>query len=51
MREVKDRTLTVAWTPGFNGGRLITRYIIEIKEKQREQSSTVVAAQVETAGS
>ncbi|KAF7228072.1 cell adhesion molecule DSCAML1 isoform X1 [Nothobranchius furzeri] len=32
-REVKERTLTVRWTAPFDGGRPITTYIIEIKNK------------------
>lgn len=33
-REVKERTVTVRWTPVFDGGRPITSYRIEIKNKQ-----------------
>ncbi|XP_056294653.1 cell adhesion molecule DSCAM-like isoform X2 [Pseudoliparis swirei] len=33
-KEVKERTLTVCWTPGFDGGRPITAYRIDLKDKQ-----------------
>lgn len=33
-REVKERTVTVRWTPVFDGGRPITSYRIDLKNKQ-----------------
>lgn len=50
VKKVTDRTVTVIWIPDFNGGATITNYIIEIKEKQREHSSTAAAVLAETAG-
>lgn len=38
-----DRALSVGWTPGFDGGRPITSYSIEIKEENREREGAVVA--------
>ncbi|XP_041847147.1 Down syndrome cell adhesion molecule homolog isoform X2 [Melanotaenia boesemani] len=32
-REVKERTITVRWTLAFDGGRPITEYIIDLKNK------------------
>ncbi|KAM7389649.1 hypothetical protein PAMP_023612 [Pampus punctatissimus] len=32
--EVKERTITVRWSPVFNGGRAITSYMIDVKKKQ-----------------
>lgn len=32
-REVNKRTMTVAWSPVFDGGRRITRYSLEIKDE------------------
>ncbi|CAI5651904.1 unnamed protein product [Oreochromis niloticus] len=33
-REVKERTVTIRWSPVFDGGRPITAYRIDIKNKQ-----------------
>ncbi|XP_070818698.1 cell adhesion molecule DSCAM-like [Chaetodon trifascialis] len=33
-REVKERTVTVRWTPVFDGGRPVTSYRIDLKNKQ-----------------
>lgn len=33
-REVKERTVTIRWTPSFDGGRPITTYVIDLKNKQ-----------------
>ncbi|XP_073343135.1 uncharacterized protein [Pagrus major] len=33
-REVKERAFTVRWTPAFDGGRPITSYRVDIKNKQ-----------------
>lgn len=33
-REVKERTVTVGWTPVFDGGKPITAYRIDLKNKQ-----------------
>ncbi|XP_023183902.1 Down syndrome cell adhesion molecule-like protein 1 homolog isoform X1 [Xiphophorus maculatus] len=32
-REVRERTITVRWTPPFNGGRPITAYKVDLKNK------------------
>ncbi|KAM7417794.1 hypothetical protein PAMA_017441 [Pampus argenteus] len=32
--EVKERTITVRWSPVFDGGRPITSYMIDVKKKQ-----------------
>ncbi|KAM4733048.1 uncharacterized protein FYW61_008627 [Anableps anableps] len=32
-REVRERTVTVHWTPPFNGGRPITAYKVDLKNK------------------
>ncbi|KAF0039427.1 hypothetical protein F2P81_007662 [Scophthalmus maximus] len=34
IREVKERTVTVRWTPVFDGGRPITSYSVDLKNKQ-----------------
>ncbi|XP_040903392.1 protein sidekick-1-like [Toxotes jaculatrix] len=33
-REVKERTVTVSWTPAFDGGKPVTSYEIDLKNKQ-----------------
>ncbi|XP_063340697.1 protein sidekick-1-like isoform X2 [Pelmatolapia mariae] len=33
-REVKERTVTIRWSPVFDGGRPITAYRVDIKNKQ-----------------
>ena len=37
-REVKERTVTVCWTHVFDGGRPITSYSIDLKNKQGKQA-------------
>ncbi|KAL7395545.1 hypothetical protein ABVT39_019046 [Epinephelus coioides] len=41
MREVKERTVTVRWTPVFDGGRPITAYRIDLKNKQASWDTAV----------
>lgn len=41
MREVKERTVTVRWTPVFDGGRPITAYRIDLKNKQTSWDTAV----------
>lgn len=41
MREVKERTVTVRWTPVFDGGRPITAYKIDLKNKQASWDTAV----------
>ncbi|XP_053179765.1 protein sidekick-1-like isoform X2 [Scomber japonicus] len=41
MQEVKERTITVSWTPGFDGGRPITSYVIDLKNKQASWDTTL----------
>ncbi|XP_042348711.1 Down syndrome cell adhesion molecule-like protein 1 homolog [Plectropomus leopardus] len=41
MREVKERTITVRWTPVFDGGRPITAYRIDLKNKQASWDTAV----------
>ncbi|XP_020502169.2 cell adhesion molecule Dscam1 isoform X1 [Labrus bergylta] len=43
-REVKERTVTVQWTPVFDGGRPITSYWIDLKHKQAPWDSAVRTA-------
>lgn len=33
-REVRERSLTVQWTPAFDGGRPVTSYRVDLKSKQ-----------------
>ncbi|XP_017279548.1 Down syndrome cell adhesion molecule homolog isoform X2 [Kryptolebias marmoratus] len=40
-REVKEKTVTVRWTPPFDGGRPITAYVIEIKNKYASWDTAV----------
>ncbi|XP_026186823.1 Down syndrome cell adhesion molecule homolog [Mastacembelus armatus] len=40
-REVKERTVTVRWTPGFDGGRPITSYRVDLKNKQASWDTAV----------
>ncbi|KAM6999911.1 cell adhesion molecule DSCAM-like [Tautogolabrus adspersus] len=40
-REVKERTVTVQWTPVFDGGSPITSYWIDLKYKQAPWDSAV----------
>lgn len=40
-REVKERTVTVEWTPGSDGGRPITAYKIDLKNKQASWDTAV----------
>nr|XP_046261881.1 Down syndrome cell adhesion molecule homolog [Scatophagus argus] len=40
-REVKERTVTVRWTPVFDGGRPIKAYIIDIKNKQASWDTAI----------
>lgn len=39
--EVKERTVTVRWTPVFDGGKPITHYRIDLKNKQGKHKKTV----------
>lgn len=39
-REVKERTVTIRWSPVFDGGRPITAYRIDIKNKQSKHKKT-----------
>ncbi|XP_069027541.1 cell adhesion molecule DSCAM-like isoform X1 [Embiotoca jacksoni] len=41
-REVKERMVTVHWTPVFDGGRPITAYRIHLKNKQAPWDTAVV---------
>lgn len=40
-REVKERAVTVRWSPGFDGGKPITSYRIDIKNKQTSWDTAV----------
>ncbi|XP_054453528.1 cell adhesion molecule DSCAML1-like isoform X2 [Anoplopoma fimbria] len=40
-REVKERTVTVRWTPVFDGGKPITAYRIDLKNKQASWDTAV----------
>ncbi|XP_074529504.1 uncharacterized protein LOC141793063 isoform X2 [Halichoeres trimaculatus] len=40
-REVKERTVTVRWSPVFDGGRPITTYRIDLKNKQASWDTAV----------
>ena len=40
-REVKERAFTVRWTPVFDGGRPITSYRIDIKNKQGKHRKSI----------
>ncbi|KAM4555886.1 uncharacterized protein PAE49_014808 [Odontesthes bonariensis] len=40
-KEVTDRTVTVGWTPAFDGGRPVTDYIILLKNKQESWDSAI----------
>uniref|UniRef100_UPI0037E86A05 cell adhesion molecule DSCAM-like isoform X3 n=1 Tax=Semicossyphus pulcher TaxID=241346 RepID=UPI0037E86A05 len=40
-REVKERTVTFRWTPVFDGGRPITTYRIDLKNKQASWDTAV----------
>lgn len=40
-REVKERTVTVRWSPVFDGGRPITTYTIDLKNKQASWDTAV----------
>ncbi|XP_076595955.1 cell adhesion molecule DSCAM-like isoform X2 [Chaetodon auriga] len=40
-REVKERTVTVRWTPVFDGGRPVTSYRIDLKNKQASWDTAV----------
>ncbi|XP_028315868.1 Down syndrome cell adhesion molecule-like isoform X2 [Gouania willdenowi] len=40
-KEVKERTVTVGWNPVFNGGRPITMYRIDLKNKQASWDTAV----------
>lgn len=46
-REVKERTITVQWTPAFDGGRPITSYRIRIKDKQGNYTKITHTIKVE----
>ncbi|XP_044060958.1 Down syndrome cell adhesion molecule homolog isoform X2 [Siniperca chuatsi] len=41
-KEVKERTVTVRWTPVFDGGRPITTYRIDLKNKQASWDTAVI---------
>lgn len=41
-REVKERTVTVRWTPVFDGGKPITSYRIDLKNKQASWDTAVI---------
>ncbi|KAL6117755.1 uncharacterized protein ACO6RY_15478 [Pungitius sinensis] len=40
-REVKERTVTVCWSPVFDGGKPITAYRIDLKNKQASWDTAV----------
>ncbi|XP_072251970.1 uncharacterized protein [Leuresthes tenuis] len=40
-KEVTDRTITVGWTPAFDGGKPITDYIVLLKNKQESWDSAI----------
>ncbi|XP_011478571.1 Down syndrome cell adhesion molecule homolog isoform X2 [Oryzias latipes] len=40
-REVRERTITVSWTSGFDGGRAISAYIIDLKNKYASWDSAI----------
>lgn len=39
IREVRERSLTVQWTPAFDGGRPVTSYRVDLKSKQGTNST------------
>ncbi|CAN9514909.1 unnamed protein product [Ophioblennius macclurei] len=41
ISEVKERSITIRWTPGFDGGRPITGYIIHLKQKLAQWDSAL----------
>ncbi|XP_019960215.2 protein sidekick-2-like isoform X1 [Paralichthys olivaceus] len=41
IREVKERTVTVRWNPVFDGGRPITSYMVDLKNKQTSWDTAV----------
>lgn len=41
-REVKERTITVAWSPVFDGGRPITSYRVDLKSKQASWPTALI---------
>lgn len=47
-REVKERTITVQWTPAFDGGRPITSYSIRIKDKHGNYTKITHTIKVES---
>ncbi|KAM3612613.1 uncharacterized protein V6R79_011263 [Siganus canaliculatus] len=40
-REVKEKTITVRWTPAFDGGQPITTYMIDLKNKQTSWDTAI----------
>ncbi|XP_029021764.1 cell adhesion molecule DSCAM-like [Betta splendens] len=40
-REVRERTITVRWSPGFDGGRPVTSYTVDLKDKQASWETAV----------
>ncbi|KAM9377175.1 protein sidekick-like [Pholidichthys leucotaenia] len=41
LREVKERAITVRWSPVFDGGRAITTYRVDLKNKQAPWDTAV----------
>ena len=39
-REVKERSVTIRWNPVFDGGRPITSYMVDLKNKQSKRMET-----------
>lgn len=46
-QEVKERAFTVRWTPVFDGGRPITSYRIDIKNKQGKHRKSIPVILIE----
>lgn len=41
-REVRERSLTVHWTPAFDGGRPVTSYRVDLKSKQASWDTAAI---------
>ncbi|XP_035983333.1 Down syndrome cell adhesion molecule-like protein 1 [Fundulus heteroclitus] len=48
LRELKQRAVTVSWSPPFNGGRVITAYLIDIKSRDASWNTAVRSQVVQT---
>ncbi|KAM4586686.1 cell adhesion molecule Dscam1-like isoform 2-T2 [Fundulus diaphanus] len=48
LRELMQRAVTVGWSPPFNGGRVITAYLIDIKTRDASWNTAVRSQVVQT---